>query len=322
MSQYRVVVTDDRFDGYDEENSVFAHIGCRVEVHDLGNEEETLEVLREADAVLLNLHPLPSSIVSRLTRCRVISRYGVGFDNVDVAAATARGIWVANVPDYARNEVAEHALALLLCCERMVAWRDRRIRSGNWGLGRGQPSYRIQGKTLGLVGFGAIGRTFHAKTAGLGFSRTLVFDPYVPADVVSAAGAEHVPMEDLLRNSDFLSLHVSLTQETRKLIGPRELAMVKPGAVIVNTSRGGVVDEAALAQAIRSGVVRAAGLDVFEAEPLPRESELLRLDRVVLTDHAAFYSEESIHDLKTKAALNVLAVLEGAAPPYPVNRLP
>jgi D-3-phosphoglycerate dehydrogenase len=320
MATLRVVVTDDRYGSYEEENAVLRQIGVSVEVHDRMDEAETVRVLAQADGILVNLHPLPAGVIEKLERCRVISRYGVGYDNVDVETATSKGIWVARVPDYCLEDVSDQALALLLGCVRKVAFKDRRIREGAWNLHREQPSYRIAGKTLGLIGYGAIARTLHRKMSGLRLDRVLAFDPYLDPEKIAENGAQAVTLRRLLKESDYISVHAPLNEETRGLIGSRELALMKKTAILVNTSRGPLLEEKAVAAALAGGEIAAAGLDVFESEPLPPDSPLLRLDNAVLSDHAGWYSEESVAELKTKAARNVLEVLRGGKPVYPVNQ--
>ena len=319
MSTRKVVVTDDRYGSYDEENGVLKEIGVSVEVHDQMDEAETVRVLKQADGILVNLHPLPAAVIEKLEKCRVISRYGVGYDNVSVETATSKGIWVARVPDYCLEDVSDQALALLLACVRKVAFKDRRIREGAWNLHREQPSYRIAGKTLGLIGYGAIARTLHRKLSGFALARVLVFDPYLDPKKISENGAESVNLRRLLKEADYVSVHAPLNEETRGVIGSRELSLMKKTAILVNTSRGPLLDEKAVADALAAGKIAAAGLDVFETEPLPPDSPLLKLDNAVLSDHAGWYSEESVAELKTKAAQNVLAVLKGGKPIYPVN---
>lgn len=319
MAGFKVIVTDDRYGSYEEEKTVLKEIGASVEVHNLGNEGQTIEVLRDADGILVNLHPLPATVIHELQKCRVISRYGVGYDNVSVETATAKGIWVARVPDYCLEDVSDQALALLLGCVRKVAFKDRRIREGAWNLHREQPSYRITEKTLGLIGYGAIARTLHRKISGFGLGRVLVFDPYLDPKKIEENGAESATLRSLLKNSDYISVHAPLNDGTQGLIGSRELSLMKKTAILINTSRGPLLEEKAVAEALANGKIAAAGLDVFEAEPLPTESPLRQLDNVILSDHTGWYSEESVTELKTKAAQNVLAVLNGGKPIYPVN---
>lgn len=319
MAGLKVIVTDDRYGSYDEETAVLKEIGASVEVHNLGDEAETAQVLRDADGILVNLHPLPATVIQELQKCRVISRYGVGYDNVSVEAATAKGIWVTRVPDYCLEDVSDQALALLLGCVRKVAFKDRRIREGAWNLHKEQPSYRITGKTLGLIGYGAIARTLHRKISGFGLGRVLVFDPYLDPKKIEENGAESATLRSLLKNSDYISVHAPLNDGTRGLIGGRELSLMKKTAILINTSRGPLLEEKAVADALASGKIAAAGLDVFETEPLPADSPLRQLDNVILSDHTGWYSEESVVELKTKAAQNVLEVLKGGKPTYPVN---
>ena len=321
MSRFTVVIADNRYSSYDEERAVLSEAGAEIRNFRSQSPEEARVAFADADAILVNLFPMTAEVIQALPRCRVISRYGVGYDNVAVEAATRRGIWVTFVPDYCFEEVADHALALLLNCMRKVSYRDRMIRQGRWNVHRNQPAYRVEGRTLGILGYGNAAHTLLRKVSGLGFGRVLMCDPYVRASTIKAAGAVPVDLSTLLMESDYISVHVPLTDETRRMIGRAELALVKPGAILVNTARGPVLDEAAVADALREGRLGGAGLDVFETEPLPADSPLRQLENVVLTDHAGWYSEESLVELKTKAARNVAAVLAGGVPPYPVNRV-
>jgi D-3-phosphoglycerate dehydrogenase len=319
MSRWKVVVTDDRFGSYREEEGVLGKIDASLEVKNLGSAEEAVSVCAQADGILVNLFPLTAEVISRLERCRVISRYGVGFDNVDVKAATEKKIWVSRVPDYSLEDVSDQALALLLACVRKVTYKDSRIREGKWNLYKDLPTRRIAGKTLGLVGYGAIARCLHRKVSGFGLARVLVTDPYVDASVIEKTGAKAVDLATLLAESDFISLHTPLMPDTRHLIGEKAFAGMRKTPILINTSRGPIVDEEALAAALKAKKISGAGLDVFEKEPLPSDSPLRSFDTVVLSDHAGWYSEESIVELKTKAARNVAAVLAGGKPAYPVN---
>ena len=319
MSRFTVVIADDRYAAYNEEQAVLAEVDAEVRIFASSSPSEAKEAFSPADAILVNLFPMTADIIEGLPKCRVISRYGVGYDNVAVDTATRKGIWVTFVPDYCFEEVADHALALLLGCIRKIGYKDRMIRQGMWNLHRDQPCYRVEGKTLGILGYGNAAHTLLRKVSGLGFGRVLMCDPYVRASTVKAAGAVPVGLPALLAESDYISVHVPLTPETRHMIGRAELALVKPGAILVNTARGPVLDERAVADALRSGQLGGAGLDVFEEEPLPANSPLRQLDNVIFTDHAGWYSEESVVELKTKAARNAAAVLAGGRPPYPVN---
>ncbi len=321
MKKYKVVVTDDRYGDYNEENEVLKKIGTEVEIHNFTDPEDAVTALRDADAVLVNLFPMTKEVIVKMDNCRVISRYGVGYDNVDVEAATEKGIWVTRVPDYSLEDVSDHALALLLGSIRKIAYKDRLIRSGKWNLHKDWPSFRIAGKTLGLIGFGAISRTLYRKVSGFGLEKVLIHDPFVNPDDIKKTGGIPSSLEQLLETSDYISIHAPLTEETTGMIGKNEFEKMKSGCIIINTSRGPLIDEKALYSALKNGQIAAAGIDVYTVEPLPEDSPLRTLDNITLTDHTGWYSEESIVELKTKAAQNILAVLKGGKPVYPVNNV-
>jgi D-3-phosphoglycerate dehydrogenase len=315
---YRVAIIDDRFGAYEQEESILGPIAT-LEVTRSTDPGDIAAGVRDADAVIVNLEPIPRPTIEGMRRCKIICRYGVGYDNVDIAAATECGIWVARVPDYGIEDVSDHALGLFLACVRKIPYTDRGIRDGGWGFRRNRPSYRIRGKTFGLLGYGAIARALHRKLSGLGLARVLAHDPYVDEPEMHAAGAEPASVDELLAASDYVSIHAPLTPETRGMIDQARLAAMKPTAIIVNTARGGIIDEPALAEALRAGRIGYAALDVFETEPLADESPLRELDTVILTDHHAYYTEESVVELKTKAAQRVRTVLEGGVPEAALN---
>jgi len=322
---HKVVVTDDRYGNYSEEKSVLKELSVELIIHapESNREEriENLKIIQDADALLVNLFPMTEEIISGLNKCKIISRYGVGYDNVDVDEASRKGIWVARVPDYSIEDVSDQALALLMGCVRKVAYKDRMIRRGKWNLQEDQPAHRMKEATLGLIGYGAIGKRFHEKTSGFGFSKVLVFDPYVKEERIRTNGAVPADLQNVLSNSDYISIHIPLNESTKKIIGKKQLSIMKKNAILINTSRGGVLDEQAVFEALKSEKITGAGLDVFETEPIPENSPLLKLDNVILSDHTGWYSEESKVELKTKAALNILAVLKGGKPIYPVNNV-
>lgn len=264
--------------------------------------------------------PITSRVIAHLTNCKVYARYGTGYDNIDWAAAAAKDAYVTNVPDYCREEVSDQALALLLSAARKISSHDRAIRQRNcWDIASADPIHRMAGKTLGIVGLGRIGRTFLRKTRGLNFGRTLVTDPYINGrDASRDLGVAMVPIETLLAQSDYISLHVPLTAETHRMIGAKELGLMKRTAILVNTARGAVVHEDALITALREGWINSAGLDVYETEPLDENSPLKHLDNVVLSDHGAWYSEEAEVELKTLVARNAVDALQGRVPRHTV----
>lgn len=321
MGDYKVVVTDDRFGSYDAEESVFKDHQVCLEVRNFSSEEEAVEGLAGAHGVLCNLFPLTERIIATLTECKIISRYGVGYDNVDLEAATRMGIWVSRVTDYANEEVAEHTLALLLGVIRGVTFRDKRIREGEWNLHRECRSNRIFGSTLGIVGYGGTGQALHRKVSGLGFARVLIHDPTERPEYIQERGGEKVALSQLIAESDYVTLHVPLKSTTRGMIGEAEIRSMKRGAILINTSRGGIVDEVALAAAVERGCVAGAGVDVFLDEPIGLENPLLRSDRIILSDHCGWYSEQSVLELKSKAAEEVLVALLGEPPPGRINKI-
>ena len=303
------------------ERALLAGVGARLVERPCATEDELIEQGRDAAAILTLDEPLTARVIASLSRCRVISRFGIGVDKVDVAAATAAGIVVANVPEYCVDEVSDHALALLLAVERRIPALDAAVREGVWDTPAvAGPVRRLHGRRLGVVGFGRLGRRLAAKAAALGFE-VCASDPFVEDGAIEAAGVRPLSLEELLESSDVVSLHVPLTPETRHLLDRRRLGSMRPGAVVVNTSRGGLVDEAALVGALREGRLGGAGLDVFEHEPPARDDPLLHLPNVVVTSHSAHYSLESAADMRDRAFRNVAEVLAGRPPLSAVNTI-
>ncbi|MBQ9685347.1 MAG: C-terminal binding protein [Oscillospiraceae bacterium] len=319
MAKYKVVITDEWSESYDIEREVLRRVDAELVVCRTRSEDEVIAACRDADGLLVPLTDINAQVVAGLERCRVVSRYGVGYDNVDVDACTKRGIWVSNVPGYCADDVAEHALALLFSCLRKTALRDRLIRQGSWNLSAAG-SFRLAGKTVGLIGGGGIARALMKKMGGFDV-RLLVYSPHVPQEMLDEYGARKVSLEELLRESDVVSLHVPANDKNRGIINAETLALMKPGAILINTARGALVDDAALIAALQSGTIAFAGLDTHNFEPLPKDSPYFGLDNVVLTDHTAYNTPEAVKELKRRAAENVAAVLEGKAPNTPVNHI-
>lgn len=320
MSKYKVYVTDGRHESYDVERQMLAAIDADLTVCQCATDADIIQNCADADGILLDMAPMTAKAVAGLRNCKIINRYGVGYDNVDVEACTAKGILVTNVPDYCALDVSDHALALLMTCLRSTALRDRLVRQGQWNIQR--TSFRLAGKVLGVLGFGRIARALVKKCAGFGFAQVLVYDPYVTAEACAAEGAVKASLEDVLRQCDFLSLHMPVTPQTTGIINRETLALMKPTAILVNTGRGPLVDDAALVDALQSKRLLAAGLDTHCVEPLTAASPYCALDNVVLTDHTAYSTVEAVHELKRKAAQNIIDALTGATPGYPVNKLP
>jgi D-3-phosphoglycerate dehydrogenase / 2-oxoglutarate reductase len=316
----RIGIADAGYDSYDLEREVAASIGYDLEVSQCEDEDDVIAFGADMDGLIVRLQPVSRRVLSSLPRCRVVARYGTGYDTVDVDAATELGVVVANVVDFGVHEVAEHAVALLLAGARRIVAHDHAVRMGAWDIAQADPIHRISGSTLGLIGFGSIARAVMSKLQGFEL-RTLVHDPYVPDDIVRGAGAEPADLPMLLATADLVSLHAPLTDETRHMISGRELARMKPSAVLVNTARGGLIDTDALIDALESGLLAAAGLDVHEVEPLPATHPIRDIDvgRAILLDHAGWYSEESIEALQRGAIEAVAAVLTGQRPRSVVN---
>lgn len=282
--------------------------------------EAVLEAALNAHVVMLqSVRPvLTRAVIEGLQRCRCLVRLGIGYDTVDVEAATRRGIPVCNVPTYCIDDVADHALALLLDGVRHVAKQDRWIRSGRWDRTGARPARRIRGSTLGLIGFGRIARALAERASGFGLV-LLTFDPYIHAEIVAPWGTRKVDLETLLQRSDFISVHCPLNDETHHLLGKHAFALMKEGVFVVNTSRGPIVDEDALADALRTGKVWGAGLDVFEQEPLPLDSPLRAFENVTFTPHVGANSEESVTDLYRAGSQIAIDVRHGRWPASVVN---
>jgi D-3-phosphoglycerate dehydrogenase len=312
-----VVVSDCDHDSVDPERAVLDGHDVELRVLQCRTPEEVADQAGDADVLVNQYVPITAEVLGALARCRLVVRYGVGVDNVDVEAATTRGVWVANVPDYGRDEVADHTLALALAVLRGVVVLDRSVREGRWDLAAARPLRRLATLTYGVVGCGAIGSAVARRAAGLGM-RVLGHDV---EGVASDPPIQRVPLEALLADADLVSLHAALTPDSHHLIDADALARMRPSAFLVNTARGGLVDAAALLAALDAGALAGAALDVLEGEP-PDELgwKLARHPRVVATPHAAWYSEEAFHTLKTEVAREALRVLEGGRPRSPVNR--
>jgi D-3-phosphoglycerate dehydrogenase len=279
---------------------------------------EVIAAAKDADVMLIQtIQPVTARVIAGLERSRCIVKLAVGYDSIDLAAATAHGIPVCNAPGYCTDDVAEHAWALLLDGARHIGAQDRAMRQGRWDRYAAQPGKLLRGSTLGLIAFGRIGRAAAERARGFGMT-VLAYDPYVEASVMAPYSAHKVELDELLRRADFISLHPPLTDETYHMLGRREFALMKDGIVIVNTSRGPVVEESALVEALESGKVAAAGLDVMEVEPLPADSPLHRFPNVTLTPHtgASGVSCENLYHIGCEIVEDVCA---GRWPPHVVN---
>lgn len=317
MAKLLVAVSDSVFPNLGPASEVLSKIGAELRLAAQPTPEAILEVARGADALLATYAKITGEMIRQMTRCRIISRFGIGVDNVDIAAATVAGIVVTKVPDYCIDEVSDHAMALLLALVRKIPFANSLVHAGRWEMPAVVPIHRLRGTVLGLVGFGRIPQLVAPKAKAFGMM-VVTYDPYVPAEVAARAGVERVGFSTLLQISDYVSIHAPLMPETQGLFNAEAFRQMKPTAYLVNTARGPMVDETALAQALDSGQIAGAALDVMTEEP-PKNSPLIGRNNVILTPHTSFYSVESLVDLQTKAAEEVVRVLTKQAPRNPVN---
>lgn len=319
MAKYKVIVSDNRHGDYSIEAAILKPVNAEVVIENCTTEEEMIIACKDAHGVLLDLAPMTAKVVESLTKCRVISRYGVGYDNVDVQSCTKKKIYVANVPDYCMEDVSDHALALFFSCVRQITLRDKLVRQGQWNMDR-RGIYRIKDKVFTLMGFGNIARCLIKKLSGLGLKKILVYDPYVSKETIEGMGAQKADFETVLAEADYISLHMPVTAETSGIIDEKAFALMKNNAVLINTARGQLIDEKALIDALLNKKIACAGLDTHNKEPLLPDSPLIKMDNCILTDHLGFSSVESMSELHTKIAQNIKAVLEGGEPKYWVNK--
>jgi D-3-phosphoglycerate dehydrogenase len=313
-----VAITDYVFPALEPERAVLAPLGVDLRPQQCRTEAELIALAQDADAILNCYAKMTAQVIEKLKNCKIIARYGIGVDNVDLVAATRAGILVTNVPDYCVDEVSDHALALLLALARRIVAAAGAVRAGAWDIVPHSGILRLRGQTLGLVGFGKIAKALALKVQPLGM-KVLAYDPYLDPVQIAQHGAQAAGWDRLLAEADAISIHVPLSPETRHLIGARELAAMKPTAFLISTSRGGIIDEQALAQALHTGQIGGAALDVLSVEPPPSDHPLQQAPNIILTPHLAFYSRESLIELQTKAADEVARALKGEPPRSPVN---
>src|SRR5262245_15945256 len=318
MTRPIIAVTDSPFPSLDPVKAALATLDAELRMSKSNTADGIIAVARDADAVIVCYAQITAAIIGALTRCKVIGRFGLGVDNIDVPAAAARGIVVTYVPDYCMQEVSDHAMALLLALARKVPFSNKLVQAGRWEMPAVAPLRRLEGQVLGLIGFGNIPRAVAPKAKAFGL-KVVAYDPYAAKEVFATAGVERVSFDDLLARSDFISVHAPLMPATRGLVNAAAFAKMKKGALIVNTARGPLIDEPALIGALDSGHLGGAALDVVTTEPLAKDSPLIGRDNVILTPHTAFYSVEALEELQTKCASDVARVLSGEKPVYPVR---
>lgn len=326
MPQFKVVIADYDYGDIEIERAILEHIGADVVGLQAKHEDDLLVAARDCDAMLTQYARVGFPTIAAMEQCKIIARYGVGVDIVDVEAATRKNILVTNVRDYCTEEVADHAVAMWLALARKLPTYDRATHDGIWHWKSGQPIHRLRGRTLGIVSFGKIGRAIADRARSFGVD-LIVYDPYVDDTPIERASAQRVSKDELLRRSDIIMMQVPMTSATKFFLGPAEFAVMKQGVIIINTGRGPTIDNKALHEAIMTGHVVAAGLDDLEEEPAkrarwsPSENPLLSQPNVIVTPHAAYYSEESIIVAREAASREVARVLCGERPINPVNNV-
>lgn len=309
----KILITDCDHDSIEVERAVAAEAGVELELAQCHTEEEVIVAAADADGIVVQYAPITAKVLDALPKLKSIGRYGVGVDTLDIRAATDRGVIISNVPDYGTEDVSDHAIALALTLARGTARMDREIRAGQFSLESIKPLHRFNTRVFGVLGLGLIGSATARKAKGLGYE-VIGFDPTREIGSVTEEGVTVVSQADLQARADVISLHMPLNKHTHHLVNDEFLANVKTGAVLINTCRGGVVDTDAVVRALESGKLYGAGLDVFEQEPMPADHAILGQPNAVLTPHAAWYSEESYTELKSRTIGNVIDFCQGKTP--------
>lgn len=320
VSKMKVVITDFEFGDLKYEEKVLNHSDVELVYGQCKTEEEVIEFCRDADGIINQYAPISRRVIESLENCKIIARYGVGVDTIDIEAATEKGIPVGYVPDYGINEVSDHALALIMNVLRKVTITNKSVKNGVWDYAVTKPIRRLRTLTIGLVGFGNIPRRLSQKVQALGMN-VIVSDPFISEEVVKDNKATLVSLNELCEQADVISVHAPLTNSTKGMLGKDQFNLMKDGVYIVNTARGPVIDESALIDAIQTGKVSGAGLDVLDKEPISSGHPFLTLDQVTLTPHMAGYSEEAYAELRSKTALALMDVLVySQTPKYLFNK--
>ena len=317
---WKVLITDHVWPTTDPERAVLEAAGAEVIVAPDGDEDTLINLAKDADAIMTCFAKVTEKVIRSAEKCVAIGRFGVGTDNIDVATATELGIPVTYVPDYCVDEVSDHVLAMLHTWNRKIALFDQSVKSEGWGhLGLTMRIKRLRGKTIGIVGFGRIGQAVAEKASVFGL-KILASDPVTPKEIVESYGGQLVTFEELLEQSDFVSLHAPLTPATEKLIGSREFGLMKDDSFLINAARGPLIDESALYDALSNGKIGGAGLDVMVENEPPKDHPLMQLENILITPHTAFFSQESTLELEERAASEVVRVYKNIMPENLVNK--
>ncbi|MBI1282578.1 MAG: C-terminal binding protein [Anaerolineaceae bacterium] len=321
MAQYKVVITDFGSAENELEANELRNSGLDIELVRLNAKtpQELLPHVADADGIIVQWTNISREVIESLQKCKVISRYGIGVDMIDLAAAGEHGIPVCNTPDYCIDEVSTHTLSFLLMLNRNILAQNQYVHAGKWGSPIPTAPSRLSTQTLGIIGMGNIGRVVVQKAKAFGL-KVLVFDPYLSAEKAAEGDAEKVELNDLLQRADYVTIHCPLTEETRHLISTEQLKQMKPTAYLINMARGPIVDQKALYQALVDKSIAGAALDVLEQEPPAADDPLVKLDNVIITAHLSSWSAESFVQLRRDVVQNVVTVLQGHNPRSIVNR--
>jgi D-3-phosphoglycerate dehydrogenase len=318
MSKILVAIADTVFPDWKPAEQVLAHLDVELQRAETPDQDAILAVARNAAALFVTYAQITADVIAGLENCKVIGRFGVGTDNIDIEAATNAGIVVTYAPLYCLDEVSDHAMTLLLALARKIPFSDSMVKNGRWEMPAVVPIRRFKGRTLGLVGIGNIAQAIVGKAQAFGI-KTIAADPYAPDEVFAKTNTEKVELDELLERSDYISVHAPLTPETENMFNTEAFSKMKSDALLINTSRGPLVDVDALVTALDAGEIGGAALDVLPQEPPAAGHPLLGRDDVILTPHTGFYSEDALLDLQTTVATDVATVLGGGKPKYPVN---
>lgn len=318
MANPLIAVADSPFPNLNPAEAVLSEIDAEMVMAEEATVDGILKVAAQADGLMVTYGQINADVIAGLEKCKVVGRFGLGVDNIDIEAATKAGIAVVYVPDYCIDEVSDHAMAMLLDLARKVSFSNSLVQAGRWEMPAVTPLSRLRGRTLGLAGLGQIPRAVAPKAQSFGL-KVIAYDPFIDKDVAKALDVELVDLETLLKNSDYVSIHVPMMPETEKMFNADAFKQMKSDALIVNTARGPLVDTDALAAALDAGEVGGAALDVMPVEPPGADHPLLGRDNVILSPHTGFYSIEALEELQTKTARGVVDVLQGNKPVYPIN---
>lgn len=316
----KVLFTDYQYENIDQEVEIISNAGYEIVDLEKDKSKSLEEIVEEVDAIIVQYANINRALIERMKKCKMIIKYGIGVNNIDVEAATEKNIYVCNVPDYGIDEVSNHAIAMLFALHKKLPIITKNLRNGDWSYDTLIPIKRMEGSTLGLIGFGRIPQMLAKKMKGFNLN-IIAYDPYVKDEIFDKYDVKKVDLETICKNSDFISLHCALTKDTLHMIGENEFNLMKENSIVINTARGPIIKEEALIEALKNGKIAGAGLDTFENEPIDINNELLKMDNVICTPHCAWYSIEAIKAVQRKAAEEVVNVLKGNKPFNSVNKL-